>query len=933
MLIRRVVVLALLAFGMSLPAQAQVLTKSAISVDPGNTKITGATFGYRLSYNCSNTSGPCLNAEVVDLLPPEVQQVSTVPASPTGDVALIQITPNFGGTGRTRVRFVMTTPLPAGNSGDLIINVRFPVGITPNGTVAVNTADAINLGNTPGTFTTPPVTVTAVASVQVTGTKTLTTAPANLDLPETYRLRLAVSNANGALNLTSVGPVVDTLPPGTVFNGATPAADCQPGCVGTTPATLTWTAPCSVPIAPGGQCDILVNVTFPSVTFPSGTSVTNSVTSAFTPLGQPPSSTGPISVTHPVTTFVPSPSMDVSKSVPGSSPNPPTLNQTFSYQLGITNNGNVPIDSLQVTDTLPLSFQTTSVTTGAYNNATDFAVGEGVRVTYEKNTAPGVFTLWGSSPNTTTNTTLTAPPPGLGAGEYLTRIRWSFGTANVGMGASTNPLITGRITNPDNSGGPVAIGNSIQNCAQLAGVFTAGPTNVSDNACTTFTLSGPFVQLNPAKDNLAGAGPFNPGQQVSFRLRVRSDARSSDPVALEHLIPTDLLPVDLVFQSWTFDAQGTGLPTPQVFDSVPNFQGSGRNLLRWRWNAGSGNLGVGQQVWINIVATIRSGARNGALANTFTLDSDAPGLGQRCSGSTQTDTLDLDADANSSETLCSATSTINVAPIAQLVSSKRVDATCDAGFTNTSAGVLAGGSFDYQLRVQNVGTVTMQNFVLIDILPALGDVGVRDTSPRLSQYTPQLVAPIVPPPGTTLFYSTSGNPCRGEVGGPTTACDAPNWSTVPPSPISATRSFKSNSATARLVRSILCHSISAGCPGESGKWPDHVQLVRISNRPSGRSRQSCRRTAESGRGLGQLSGRGTGRFRLGRQQSRRPAERRADRTQRRVRAFVHPGCGWHFRHARRCPAGFDDHAERCARQSGLVPVPGPRARRRIPGVF
>ena len=125
-------------------SQAQVLTKSAIQVDPGNTKQVGATFGYRLSYNCSSTSGPCINAEVVDLLPASVQFVSTVPASPTGDVAAINVTNNFGGSGRTRVQFVMITPLPAGNSGDLIINVRFPNGSTPDGTVAINTADGIN---------------------------------------------------------------------------------------------------------------------------------------------------------------------------------------------------------------------------------------------------------------------------------------------------------------------------------------------------------------------------------------------------------------------------------------------------------------------------------------------------------------------------------------------------------------------------------------------------------------------------------------------------------------------------------------------------------------------------------------------------------------------------------------------------------------------
>ena len=181
----------------------------------------------------------------------------------------------------------MITPLPAGNSGDLLINVRFPNGTTPDGTQAVNTADGINLGASPGTTTTPPVTVTAVASVQVSLAKTLHDArqprPAR-DLPAAH---LGAEQRPGALNLTAIGPVVDTLPPGTVFNGATPAADCQPGCLGTTPATVTWTSPCSLPLGPGGNCDIAVNVTFPSATFASGTNVTNTFTATGTPLGEP----------------------------------------------------------------------------------------------------------------------------------------------------------------------------------------------------------------------------------------------------------------------------------------------------------------------------------------------------------------------------------------------------------------------------------------------------------------------------------------------------------------------------------------------------------------------------------------------------------------------------------------------------------------------
>lgn len=785
--VKRVV---LAAFALVSPLAAQPLVKTAIQVDPGNTKQAGQTFAYRLTYNCSSTSGPCIGARVVDLLPASLAFDSTVPASPTGDVAAINVTPNFGGSGQTRVEFVLISPLPAGNSGDLLINVHFPNGSTPNGTTADNTATAIQMGGTPEPFPAQAPRVTAVASVQTALTKTLQTGLANLDLPESYRLRIAVpSNASGALNLTAIGPVVDTLPPGTVFNGATPAADCQPGCVGTTPATVTWTSPCSLPLTPGNNCDVQVNVTFPSATFASGANVTNSFTTDATPLGQPSQNLGVGQVTHPVTTFVPAPGAGFSKNMAGGTPNPPTLNQTFAYDFNVANNGNVALDTPVIVDTLPVELRVQSVTTGAYTSLADFAAGEGVRVSYEKNTALGVFTLWGSSPNTTTNTTLTAPPPGLGAGEYLTRIRWELGPAQAGMTASTRPRVNGQIVNPDNAGGPVAFGDPIHNCAALSAVYTAGPTNVNPSDCETFTLSGPFVQLNPAKDNPAG-GPFNPGQNATWRLHVRSAAQSSDPAPLDSLSATDLLPTDLLFVSWTFDDQGTGLPAPQNFQQIPNYAGTGRTLLRWSWNAGSGNLGVSQQVILNVSTTVRSGASSGTLSNTFDLGASPAGLSTRCSGSSHADTLDLDGDGNTAETLCSATGSLTVAGIAHLVSSKTVQGVCDGGFGSTSAGTLVGGTVDYRLRVQNDGTVPMQNFVLVDILPFLGDTGVRDTNPRGSQWTPQLAAPIAPPAGTTIHYSTSGNPCRGEVGGPVTGCDPPNWTTVAPDPIAAVRSFK-----------------------------------------------------------------------------------------------------------------------------------------------
>ena len=78
--------------------------------------------------------------------------------------------------------------------------------------------------------------------------------------------------------------------------------------------------------------------------------------------------------------------------------------------------------------------------------------------------------LWGSSPNTATNTTLTHPPPGrLGAGEYVTRVRWQYGQAAPGATAATTPRVNGQVINPDHAGNPVTAATGIQAHVQVSG--------------------------------------------------------------------------------------------------------------------------------------------------------------------------------------------------------------------------------------------------------------------------------------------------------------------------------------------------------------------------------------------------------------------------------------------------------------------------------
>ena len=360
----------------------------------------------------------------------------------------------------------------------------------------------------------------------------------------------------------------------------------------------------------------------------------------------------------------PTPGAAFAKGIAAGSPLPPTLNQTFSYYLALSNAGNVPLDEVFVVDFLPIEMVLSSVTTGTYSNLGNFAPGVGVQVSYYTSTAPGTPTILGTSPDTTTNTTL--PAPALAPGEYVIALRWEYGQAAVGMQTLVRPLITGQFVNPDNAGGPVAFGDIIENCAFFSAVYTAGNADVDRSDCRPFALSGPFVLFDPTKESLSGPGPFAPGESVSWRLRVSSTVQSSDPAPLADLIVSDLLPDGLAFAAWSFDDQGTGLPAPQVFEQLPNFAGTGRTLLRWRWQAGSGSLAVGQHVNIDLETTIGIGVPPGSVGNIFKLDNDTPGLQLRCAGQLDPDVFDVDGDADTSEGLCAGGVAVAIGAVAPI---------------------------------------------------------------------------------------------------------------------------------------------------------------------------------------------------------------------------------------------------------------------------
>jgi hypothetical protein len=123
-----------------------------------------------------------------------------------------------------------------------------------------------------------------------------------------------------------------------------------------------------------------------------------------------------------------------------------------------------------------------------------------------------------------------------------------------------------------------------------------------------------------------------------------------------------------------------------------------------------------------------------------------------------------------------------VASTTLLTGRKLVRGSRDVAFVGagTEGHTAAGGSATYVAQVQNVSAVPVNHLVLIDILPAPGDTGVRSTTPRGSTWRPLLSdggsSPQAP---VAVSYSASSNPCRPEVGF-SGSCDAAGWSSSPP---------------------------------------------------------------------------------------------------------------------------------------------------------
>lgn len=738
------------------PWTPSVPTASAVEGPPDSFQVVNKTvtpssgapnqlFTYSISYSCPGVvaGGTCAGATVTDRIPQFVdidgatRQLTFVSAAGSGHFSAGVVS---GASPNQVITWTASAGLVAGTSGILTMSARVPRGVVP---VTAQTVTNMATGTLVGVVDDSPLASATVAATTANWTFAKT-GPSTLLINSngTYTLTVCPQTATGAL--PSTVSIVDTLPPGTSFISATaggtftdnadptadtitwnitaanrPTPNSSSGCIAVS-ATVRF-----VPPASGGDASNLVGAVKTN-----NASATADTTKNATPLNT--------TLTGPVTRVTRTKTVSVGGTYV-------TDGDRVTYALGLQNNSDTGagnLDTAVLTDgPLPTQFTLDTITTGTWPWGSTASVeisADGVAWT------PVASGLTGAS-SSTVNT-------GLGAARW---VRWNF-TGPIAVSQATAGItISGLVT------GAVVPSTNLSNCAASTATQGAAPFS-SGSVCRTVILEVPQPHPSIAKlINGGSSATVNPGSSATYTIAVANNSDATLPLVDPTVI--DCLPAGLAVSSvaaaagWTRDlAYANGACS-----------GAGGTPLRFTYSgsiaANASAPTISYIVQANGFEDVDGAiAAPGAYPNTATVRTSADTAFGHCV-----------------QTNCLSTATLNVPVVAQLTSSKQAQGALDAGWT-TAGSTMPGAGVTWRLALQNTGNVDVLNPVFIDIFPHVGDFGVLVYNvPRNSEFGTYLVSPISTTPGWTAEYSTSANPCRPEVGGPVTGCDAPNWTLTP----------------------------------------------------------------------------------------------------------------------------------------------------------
>ncbi|MDD5392159.1 MAG: SdrD B-like domain-containing protein [Thiothrix sp.] len=801
----------------------QTFTKELLT---GATAKPGETVTYRFKLACSSLTSDCGNLTVNDTLPDGLEALNC--SVPSGFTAVSCDSSN------PTIKITKNDLFNGGDSFTIDVATRVKLG-TAAGTVLANTAtsvitspDAPDNGSLPSTASN--VTVDSVSPHWSLVKERISPNTSLLPAPGTdvsYQVKFCADGAVGNVSLAGV-KLTDAFPAGaTVVNngGATAGGSDLVWDLGNQDLATLYAGRdynsqyCTVKI---------YTLRYPLGTFPIGTDIVNTLSATGTPEG---SSEGPVG--SPVTI-----NEKIGEPTPGANLgkwSADTLSGAGgSLNWGVVANvdsSNAPVPDLIVYDALPtapaglvpkrvlLGYWPSPATTHAPD-------GSDVRATLS-------YATDSSDCKTATYTDLVVDAKSADTSYDLDPatkcLRWKF----KDMGPDGPAVPRGWAYNPywaqnvfvDTSGvaGPFPV--QANNCMSATFTKFDGSTGEAGSSCHAPNIEDATPAIGITKAVVNGSA-FAPDADVQFKLTLENPWGDSTGEVVNPVL-ADLLPKELEFASWdnfSVNDAAPAFPQPNL-ETIPDYNGTGRTLVRFTWSAtpaagavrmdgsagvaNAGSLPINGRAEITLTAKVKAGTIPGSYTNQATVIDNSPRATCLWNSKTDVDANDVDGDANKTEQVCYGETSVPVVSAAVIAAEKWVkgeyptlpnvddpltspSVTSDKcplngdGYTRFPcvAQVKHGGAFDYKLVVSNKGNEALINYILYDVLPALGDTGVGQPVSGLqrgSKWHPVMTGAITAADADTkaasavFEYSTAANPCRPEVSSSATETPADHW--------------------------------------------------------------------------------------------------------------------------------------------------------------
>ena len=817
-LLAMLVTTALVILGITtLPTYAAAPTlKLAINADE-DSYLSGVEQRYVVEFSCASTTEDCLDSVVTISLPHTITPGgnSNPDSAPEGINATATagnkvVTPEIKrptGTTDGLVTYNLGT-VAAGTSFQTVLTFTAPRGVTPGGSTVTPVA----------TFSSGDTTVTANDSVTIKSEPTPllsktgpAATPKNVDV--TYQITpkydTTVDGLNGKSNMTNV-VVTDPLPQCATYVSSSASGNTITNTAATVPSsydaathTVTWTI--------GDVNPAFMNVVLSVTVHYDDTCADNTVTNTAKLTGAEMHNednvrTANASFTHHFDNEVRY----------GGGFNKRAMNQFERGKQGnwlytYDNKSNVPV-VLEYSDYMTCGL--VSPTDGSKDCDKPLMR---VKTIDTQTTTPIEITYWTNKGNTGTQTVYRGKAfdfSSFAADEYLTVFHYKqtipageSSILNVAgpIGAGT-PTTENGVTyvDVDKDAAAWKAGKSdkwvrVQNCVTDFSMKSLDGTHdiaiPADDKCDVLTLGTALPKYYNAKSTIRG-NLASPGSEVTFSVT----ANNTSTVVDSQPVISDLLPCGMTYVEGSVTGGPAGKDKTVTVRDVTDATGCTRQLVQVTWPGYQTKGGTTIQLRGKVGPSMSAGTHKNeayisAAEPEYALTSKSTTI---CFYGSTDDTYDVNGDGNTADQVCPVSSTFTVSEQAGadvvLESLGSVPGSVYKKYTDGASVMRQGEDGQFRITPTNSGNADLSDMTVYGILPHVGDTSVQGGASRNSEWEPTITGPIqvgtgsgIDPSQVTIEYSTSFNPCRGEVinQGDTMAaspagCDN-NWTATPAS--------------------------------------------------------------------------------------------------------------------------------------------------------